>query len=174
MPVTLISSRPQLVANAKAYETLITKEVYRLPKDLKKTALETITRTQAWIGVRDTNASDEDVWFPVPQKWVGVANADIQVYEAHRRGGIDVQAIGQTINRMGCYEAPRNHPAWPFLRAYASDLGLELRTGATLWVIEGEDLPYVERVTLDIVTDLAMTRQLSVKAREVLAKRLAA
>lgn len=174
MPVTLISSRPQLVANAKAYEALVTNEVYRLPKELKKTALETITRTQAWIGVRDTNARDEDVWFPVPQKWSGVASANIQVYEAHRRDGIDVQCIGQIINRMGCYEAPRNHPAWPFLRTYASDLGLELRAGATLWVIEGEDLRYVERVTLDIVTDLARARQLSAEAREVLAKRLAA
>ncbi len=174
MPVALISSRPQLVANAKAYEVLVTNEVYRLPKDLKKTALETITRTQSWIGVRDTNSLGQDIWYPVPQKWAGVANVDIQTYEAHRQGGIDLQSIGHIINRMKCYAARRNHPAWPFLRTYAADLGLELRDGTSLWIMEGEDLPYVERVTLDIVTDLATARQLSAEAREVLARRLAA
>jgi hypothetical protein len=174
MSVTLISNRSQIVANAKAYETLVTKEVYRLPKELKKTALETITRTQAWIAVRDTNDSDEDVWLPVPQKWAGVVGVDIRVYEANRQGGIDVQRVGNVINRLGCYQAPRNHPAWPYLRNYAHNLGLELRDGATLWVIEGEDLPIVERVTLDLVTALASVSQLSSKAREVLLKRLVA
>jgi|GEM_PF-6943300 len=175
MSIELIRRRSQLVANAKCYVALVEDGFRKLSSDLRKTASETITRTQAWIAVRDIDENGEDVWMVAPQKWIGQADIDIDRYEENRKSGVDVQKIGHIIGKMGCYPASRGqHDAWEVVEGYADHLGLELRSGTTLWVIEGEDLPYTDRFLMDVVTDIVEVRKLSDAARKVLANRLAA
>lgn len=174
MSVEVVRNRAQIVRNAKAYEALVRDEVYSLSGALKKTALETITRTQSWIAVQDLDTEGRSAWYPVPQKWGGIKDVDIRVYENNRRGGVDLQAIGNAIGRIGCTQVGPRHPSWSVLNVYASDLGLDVRSGTTVWVIDGEELPVLERFTLDIITDLADARGLSASARQTLATRLVA